>query len=200
MLAALDRQVVAPLQSIMRRWPDSPLVAIPLEDPSNPLAEEIGALVEREGVAGLAGVPCRIPGEMLGLLIVVHKRSHPWTVRELGLATGFAGQLATAVENSRLFASVRSMASRLTAIHELSLRLAQLRDADAVAGAIVAEVGRLVECDTSASTARTRTTEYSGSWLRPAVPASHPRRLEAETGPGRDGLLAAVGRQAKRGR
>jgi diguanylate cyclase (GGDEF)-like protein len=148
MLSALDLRVVAPLQSIMRRWPDSPLVAIPLEDPSNPLAEEIRALVEREGVAGLAGVPCRIPGEMLGMLCVVHKRPHAWTVRELGLATGFAGQLATALENSRLFASVRSMAGRLTAIHELSLRLAQLRDADAVAGAIVAEAGRLVECDT----------------------------------------------------
>jgi diguanylate cyclase (GGDEF)-like protein len=148
MLAALDRQVVAPLQSIMRRWPDSPLVAIPLEDPSNPLAEEIRALVEKEGVAGLAGVPCRIPGETMGMLCVAHKRPHGWTVRELGLATGFAGQLATALENSRLFASVRSMANRLSAIHELSLRLAQLSDADSVAATIVAEVGRLVECDT----------------------------------------------------
>jgi transcriptional regulator with GAF, ATPase, and Fis domain len=38
--------------------------------------------------------------------------------------------------------------NRLTAIHELSLRLAQLRDVDAIVEAIVAEVGRLVDCDT----------------------------------------------------
>ena len=37
---------------------------------------------------------------------------------------------------------MRSLANRLTAIHELSLRLAQLRDVDAIVEAIVAEVGQ----------------------------------------------------------
>ena len=147
-LDALDHNVITPLQSIMQRWPDSPLVAIPLDDTSNPIAEEIRSVAEKEEIVGLAGVPCRVPGEMLGLLVVVHRRPHPWTVRDLGLATGFAGQLATAMQNSRLYASVRSLANRLTAIHELSLRLAQLRDVDAIVEAIVAEVGRLVDCDT----------------------------------------------------
>ena len=147
-LDALDHNVIVPLQSIMQRWPDSPLVAIPLDDPTNPIAEEIRAIAEREEIVGMAGIPCRIPGEMLGLLLVVHHRPHPWTVRELGLATGFAGQLATAMQNARLYASVRSLANRLTAIHELSLRLAQLRDVESIAEAMVAEVGRLVDCDT----------------------------------------------------
>src|SRR5664280_2812582 len=78
---------------------------------------------EAEKIVGLAGVPCRIPGEMLGMLVVIHRRPHSWTVRDLGLATGLAGQLATALQNARLYASVRSLANRLTAIHELSLRL-----------------------------------------------------------------------------
>jgi GAF domain-containing protein len=147
-LHALDHHVITPLQSIMQRWPDSPLVAIPLDDTSNPIAEEIRSVAEKEEIVGLAGIPCRVPGEMLGLLVVIHRRAHPWTVRDLGLATGFAGQLATAMQNSRLYASVRSLANRLTAIHELSLRLAQLRDVDAIVEAIVAEVGRLVACDT----------------------------------------------------
>jgi len=82
------------------------------------------------------------------MLIVTHRGAHSWTVRDLGLATGFAGQLATAMQNAHLYASVRSLASRLAAIHELSLRLAQLRDVDAIGEAIVAEVGRLVDCDT----------------------------------------------------
>jgi len=147
-LDALDHNVITPLQSIMQRWPDSPLVAIPLDDTSNAMADEIRSIAEKEGIVGLAGIPCRVPSEMLGLLVVVHRRPHPWTVRELGLATGFAGQLATTMENSRLYASVRLLANRLTAIHELSLRLAQLRDVDAIVDAIVAEVGRLVDCDT----------------------------------------------------
>jgi diguanylate cyclase (GGDEF)-like protein len=148
MLHALDRNVTTPLQSIMQRWPDSPLVAVPLNDPANAIAEEIRAICELEGVSSLAGVPCRISGEMLGMLIVTHRGAHSWTVRDLGLATGFAGQLATAMQNAHLYASVRSLASRLAAIHELSLRLAQLRDVDAIGEAIVAEVGRLVDCDT----------------------------------------------------
>jgi diguanylate cyclase (GGDEF)-like protein len=147
-LDALDSHVMTPLQSIMQRWPDSPLVAIPLDDPTNPIADEIRTVAEKHEIVGLAGIPCRVPDEMMGLLLVVHRRPHPWSVRELGLATGFAGQLATAMQNARLYASVRSLANRLTAIHELSLRLAQLRDADSIAGAIVAEVGRLVDCDT----------------------------------------------------
>lgn len=147
-LEAFDRHVVTPLQSIMQRWPESPLVAVPLNDPTNPIVEEIRQLTDREGILGLAGVPCRIPGDMLGILIVVHRRPHPWTVRDLGLATGLAGQLATAMQNARLYASIRSLANRLAAIHELSLRLNQLRDVSAIGDAIVAEVGRLVDCDT----------------------------------------------------
>ena len=147
-LQAFDRHVTSPLQSIMQRWPESPLVAVPLNDPTNPIAEEIRQITDREGIVGLAGVPCRIPGEMLGMLLVVHRRSHPWTVRDLGLATGLAGQLATAMQNARLYSSVRSLANRLAAIHELSLRLNQLRDVEAIGEAIVAEVGRLVDCDT----------------------------------------------------
>jgi diguanylate cyclase (GGDEF)-like protein len=147
-LEAFDHHVTMPLQSIMQRWPESPLVAVPLNDPTNPIAEEIRQITEREEIVGLAGVPCRIPGEMLGMLLVVHRRPHPWTVRDLGLATGLAGQLATAMQNARLYASVRSLANRLTAIHELSLRLNQLRDVEAIGDAIVAEVGRLVDCDT----------------------------------------------------
>jgi diguanylate cyclase (GGDEF)-like protein len=147
-LDAFDRHATTPLQSIMQRWPESPLVAVPLNDPTNPIAEEIRKVTEREGIVGLAGVPCRIPGEMLGILLVVHRRPHPWTVRDLGLATGLAGQLATAMQNARLYASVRELASKLAAIHELSLRLNQLRDVAAIGDAIVGEVGRLVDCDT----------------------------------------------------
>ena len=148
-LEALDRHVTTPLQSIMQRWTESPLVAVPLNDPSNPIAEEIRQIAEKEEIVGLAGVPCRVLGEMLGMLVVVHHRPHPWTVRDLGLATGLAGQLATAMQNARLYASVRSLANRLAAIHELSLRLNQLRDVEAIGQAIVSEVGRLVDCDTA---------------------------------------------------
>ena len=147
-LETFDRHATTPLQSIMQRWPESPLVAVPLNDPTNPIAEEIRQVTDHEGIVGLAGVPCRVPGEMMGMLLVVHRRPHPWTVRDLGLATGLAGQLATAMQNARLYGSVRSLANRLAAIHELSLRLNQLRDVTAIGEAIVAEVGRLVDCDT----------------------------------------------------
>jgi diguanylate cyclase (GGDEF)-like protein len=164
-LEALDRQVITPLQSIMQRWPESPLVAVPLNDLTNPIAEEIRSVTEAEAIVGLAGVPCRIPGQMLGMLIVVHRKPHPWTVRDLGLAAGLAGQLATALQNARLYASIRSLVSRLTAIHELSLKLTQLRDVGAIGEAIVAEVGHLVDCDT----VRVYRLEPEGHFFRPVA-------------------------------
>ena len=147
-LRVFDRHVATPLQSIMQRWPDSPLVAVPIGDTTNAIADEIRQLADEQGIIGLAGVPCRVMGEMMGILLVLHRRPHAWSVRDLGLATGLAGQLATAMQNAGLYASVRSLASRLAAIHELSLRLNQLHDAKAIDEAIVAEVGRLVDCDT----------------------------------------------------
>ena len=56
-LDAFDRHVTMPLQSIMQRWPESPLVAVPLNDPTNPIAEEIRQITDREEIVGLAGVP-----------------------------------------------------------------------------------------------------------------------------------------------
>ena len=164
-LEALDRHATMPLQSIMQRWPETPLVAVPLDDRTNPISEEIQPVTEVEGIVGLAGVPCRIPGEMLGMLVVIHRRPHSWTARDIGLATGLAGQLATALQNARLYASVRSLANRLTAIHELSLRLTQLRDVDAIGRAIVAEVGLLVDCDT----VRVYRLDSQGQFFRPVA-------------------------------
>jgi diguanylate cyclase (GGDEF)-like protein len=164
-LEALDRHATMPLQSIMQRWPETPLVAVPLDDRANPITEEVRAVTEAEEIVGLAGVPCRIPGEMLGMLIVIHRRPHPWTARNIGLATGLAGQLATAMQNARLYASVRSLANRLTAIHELSLRLTQLRDVGAIGRAIVAEVGLLVDCDT----VRVYRLDSQGQFFRPVA-------------------------------
>ncbi len=164
-LEVLDRHATTPLQSIMQRWPETPLVAVPLNDQTNPITEEIRSVTEAEEIVGLAGVPCRIPGEMLGMLIVIHRRPHSWTVRELGLATGLAGQLATALQNARLYASVRSLAKRLTVIHDLSLRLTQLRDVGAIGQAIVAEVGRLVDCDT----VRVYRLDSEGHFFRPVA-------------------------------
>jgi diguanylate cyclase (GGDEF)-like protein len=164
-LEALDHHAAMPLQSIMQRWPETPLVAVPLNDQTNPITEEIGSVTEAEGIVGLAGVPCRIGGETLGLLVVIHRKPHPWTVRDLGLATGLAGQLATAMQNARLYASVGSLANRLTAIHELSLRLTQLRDAAAIGQAIVAEMGLLVDCDT----VRVYRLDPQGQFFRPVA-------------------------------
>src|SRR5664280_3212824 len=45
-LEALDRHAVMPLQSIMQRWPETPLVAVPLNDQTNPITEEIRTVTE----------------------------------------------------------------------------------------------------------------------------------------------------------
>ena len=74
----------------------------------------------RLGFRTINFVPLVFRDEPVGLLILYHRAPYDWSRDELELCTSFAGGMATAVANARLFSSVREGAARLRAIQELS--------------------------------------------------------------------------------
>ncbi len=106
------------------------------------------AVYKSIGVRTVCFVPLVFGDEPLGLLVLYHRESYAWTPDERGLARAFGDQMATAIGSVRLAEARRTLADRLTSIAELTGRLSQLEDQEAIAWAIVAEAKRLTQHDT----------------------------------------------------
>jgi diguanylate cyclase (GGDEF)-like protein len=109
---------------------------------------ELRAVYRTIGVRTVCFVPLVFGDEPLGLLVLYHRESYAWTSDERALARAFGDQMATAIGGARLAESRRTLAERLTSIAELTGRLSQLDDQEAIAWAIVAEAKRLTLHDT----------------------------------------------------
>jgi diguanylate cyclase (GGDEF)-like protein len=108
---------------------------------------ELRAVYRGIGVRTVCFVPLVFGEEALGLLVLYHRESYAWTADERALARAFGDQMATAIGGARLAESRRTLADRLTSIAELTGRLSQLDDQEAIAWAIVAEAKRLTQHD-----------------------------------------------------
>ena len=109
---------------------------------------ELRAVYRSIGVRTVCYVPLIFGDEPLGLLVLYHRESYAWTPDERALARAFGDQMATAIGGARLADSRRTLADRLSSIAELTGRLGQLDDFEAIAWAIVAEAKRLTQHDT----------------------------------------------------
>ncbi len=119
---------------------------IVLDDPAS--APHFSDIYGRLGFRTLAFIPLVYRDEPVGLLILYHRTRYAWTPDELSLCAAFAGQMATAVANAKLFNGVREGAARLRAIQELALRLNGIKEVEGIGAAIVAEADRLIAHDT----------------------------------------------------
>ena len=111
-------------------------------------APRFAEIYVRLGFRTINFVPLVFRDEPVGLLILYHRAPYDWSRDELELCSSFAGGMATAVANARLFSSVREGAARLRAIQELSSRLNRIQDVEGIGEAIVAEADRLISHDT----------------------------------------------------
>ena len=107
----------------------------------------------------------------------------------------FADQAAVALQNARLYASVRAFAARLDAIQDLAARLNRLHDQAEIGQAIVAEVRGLFSSDT----ARVYRVDHAADMCEPiafggtflGVPDPPPRSSASRSGTGLTGWVAA---------
>ncbi len=107
-----------------------------------------GELDGRHGFRTINFVPLVFRDEAVGLLALYHRAPYDWTPDERDLCATFAGQMAIAITNARLFNSVREGAARLRAIQELSSRLNRIQEMAGIGEAIVAEADKLIGHDT----------------------------------------------------
>ncbi len=112
-------------------------------------APELVPRYDEEGFGTICLVPVVYLDEPLGLLGLYHATAHRWPAAELDLVESFGEQVAAALQNARLYASVRDFAARLDAIQDLAARLNRLHDATEIGQAIVAEVRGLFDSDTA---------------------------------------------------
>ncbi|HEV8700585.1 MAG TPA: PAS domain-containing protein [Candidatus Polarisedimenticolia bacterium] len=90
----------------------------------NPRARDIMA------IRGVAYLPLMSGRESFGLLILITRRPHSWTSRELDLARHFANLSSVALENSRLMAQLAETEARLRSLIEHIPAIIYLCDVD----------------------------------------------------------------------
>jgi diguanylate cyclase (GGDEF)-like protein len=155
------------------------------------------------GIRSVCFVPLIFGDEALGLLVLYHRVPYEWTADERALARAFGDQMATAIGGARLAASRRTLADRLTSIAELTGRLNQLRDQEAIAEAIVAEAKRLTEHDTirvyrvDHANAMCEPLAFEGTFLGDTAPPLESLRIPV--GVGLTGWVAEHGRAVRLG-
>jgi diguanylate cyclase (GGDEF)-like protein/PAS domain S-box-containing protein len=110
-------------------------------------APEMREVYRRDGIATVCFVPIVFRERMLGLLVLYHETRREWPAEELDLAAAFADQMATAIENARLYEATLDLAARLRAIQDLTARLNQIQDVRGIAEAIVTEARSLIDHD-----------------------------------------------------
>ena len=95
----------------------------------------------------LCCAPLRCRGEVTGVLEVVNKREGEFTDDDLSLLEAVSSIAATALENARLYTSIRSYADRLVLLHQIGQALTSTLDYSAVVHAALSQVQRLFLAD-----------------------------------------------------
>jgi len=103
-------------------------------------------VVDPELKSGL-WVPVQHEDELLGVLGVLSTRVNAFTPQDERLLVLFANQVATAMENARLFESQRQRTAELEALRQASLRVTSTLDLTRVLEQIIAQALKLVSAN-----------------------------------------------------
>jgi signal transduction histidine kinase len=95
-------------------------------------------------------VPLLLRGRRLGVLTVARKRRRPFSAAAAVLVEAFAGPIALAVDNARLFGALQDRLAELSRLGEASEAVAALGDLEDVAAQIARRAADLVEAERAA--------------------------------------------------
>jgi len=111
------------------------------------VSAELRAIYAADGIQTVCYVPVVFRERMLGLLVLYHETRREWPTEELDLAAAFGDQMASAIENARLYEATIDLAARLRAIQDLTARINRIQDVRGIAEAMVAELRTLIDHD-----------------------------------------------------
>jgi GAF domain-containing protein len=106
-------------------------------------AAELGVRIGDSPPRSWLGIPMLVGDQLVGIIVVEdpgHERRY--TEDDVGLLSTVAGQMATALQNSRLLEQVQRTARRERLIHEISSKVRQSPDINSVLETTAREVGR----------------------------------------------------------
>ncbi|MDQ7842683.1 MAG: GAF domain-containing protein [Armatimonadota bacterium] len=102
---------------------------------------------EEKRSASLMFVPVIKGEQTIGLISVQSYTFYAYSERDLRLLEAIAGQVATAIENTRLFEASRRNIERLTTLQRLSAAFAGTLDIETLVRAVMEEAGQVLEVD-----------------------------------------------------
>jgi len=98
--------------------------------------------------ASWLGVPILFGGDVLGVISVQMYNPNAYSVVEQELLSTIADEVALAIANSRLYASEKKRASRLTEITMLGIELTAIRNEQTMLNTLVSTTARIMESTT----------------------------------------------------
>jgi GAF domain-containing protein/sugar diacid utilization regulator len=119
-------------------------------------------------------VPLRVSGRIIGVLHVTNKRQGDFTSHELRLLETVADQLATLIDNARLFQASRRNEHEADALYQLALQLSELLDAEEICELALGTSAELLDADAAG-------VQLDSGWCR-----VHDQRSRRYAGGGRE--------------
>ena len=98
-----------------------------------------------EGARSELAIPLIVKNRTIGVLDVYHHEPGHFTEGHQRLLTFLAGHLANAIENARLYESLREQARTFSLMHEVSRELTSLLDREELLGRVAQLVKRLID-------------------------------------------------------
>jgi GAF domain-containing protein len=106
-------------------------------------AAELGVRLENTDLKSWLGVPLLAGNQTIGVLVAQDEaRENRFTEDDVALLSTVAGQMATALQNSRLLEQVQQSARRERLIHEITTKVRRSPDIQTVLETTAREVGR----------------------------------------------------------
>lgn len=120
-------------------WADKHHASMLVSDAVNdPRFTPIHAVLRAENIRDLLIVPLIVKGEVIGTVGLDAKaREHMFSMRDMATCETIANQVATALENSRLWSATQQSVRELTMLYDLSVSLTTMLDLDEILYTVV---------------------------------------------------------------
>jgi two-component system sensor histidine kinase KdpD len=140
------RAVAALLQSeALAPWCESNAPALFPELASLP--PELASIMATAGLEALALFPLTTARGVLGLIVAMRRAPGPWAVDDVQLGLTLAAHAATALENARIFTSLRSYAVHTEALNALAAFLSTLLDPGRHLDLVLRQIAEITNLD-----------------------------------------------------
>jgi PAS domain S-box-containing protein len=149
---AVGRMTVRVANNLVAGWIDehhAPLHAKNVTE--DPRFVEVQELLSREHTQDMFLVPLIVKGEVIGTVsLATHQSDRSFSERDIATCETIANQVATAIENARLWNATQQSVRELTMLYDLSVSLTTMLDLDEILATVAGGALEIERADLSA--------------------------------------------------